>query len=87
MVEIENMECRIVTPYKSMSIQVKEIIIDSGEGVIAIYPMHTDFISSIKKNSLIKIKTTEGKMEYFCKQGIIKIQSNKALILIDTEEN
>ncbi|MFN3995066.1 MAG: F0F1 ATP synthase subunit epsilon [bacterium] len=81
------MECKIITPYKSESLEVKEIMIDSGEGVLAIYPMHTDFISSIKKNSLIKIKTKkEGKLEYFCKQGIIKIQSNKALILIDVEE-
>lgn len=80
------MECKIVTPYKSELAEVKEIIIDSGEGVLAIYPMHTDFISSIKKDSIIKMKTKERKLEYFCKQGVIKIQSNKALILIDTEE-
>lgn len=80
------MEGKIVTPYQTQSLEIKEILIDSGEGTLAIYPIHTDFISPIKKNSLIKIKTKEGKLEYFCKQGIIKIQQNKALILIDTEE-
>ncbi|MCS7243407.1 MAG: hypothetical protein RMJ36_01550 [Candidatus Calescibacterium sp.] len=80
------MECKIVTPYFSKTVNVKEISIDSTNGVLLIYPQHTDMISSIKKDSLLNIKSTEGSLKYKCNQGVIKIQSNKALILIDTDE-
>lgn len=81
-----NMECKIVTPYFHKTVQVKEITIDSGQGILMIYPLHTDFISSIRNNSGIKLKTHEGNIEYKVKQGMLKIHSNKALIVIDIDE-
>jgi len=81
------MECEVITPYFSKSIKVKEISVENGEGKLIIYPLHTDFISSIKKNSVISIKTLDKEEKYKCNQGVIKIQSNKALIIIDTNDN
>ncbi|MEN3015443.1 MAG: hypothetical protein ABDH21_05255 [bacterium] len=81
------MECRVSTPYFSKILKIRELKIDTGEGELIIYPYHTDFMSSINKNSMVVIKTIDNEIiKYKCKQGVIKIQSNSVLVLIDTDE-
>jgi len=78
------MECVIVNPEEKTILKAKEILIDSGQGSLRIYPYHTDLISSIKNSSKIVIKTQDNKVfTYNCRKGILKIQSNRALILFD----
>jgi len=81
------MECKVSTPSWTKTVKVKEIVIDSGEGVLKIYPQHTDMVSSIKINSNVSLTLNDGRVfNLKCNQGILKIESNKALILIDTDE-
>ncbi|MCX7972500.1 MAG: hypothetical protein N2657_04750 [bacterium] len=80
------MECKICTPYSSENFHAKEISIDTGEGVLKIYPLHTDSIFSIAPNSILRILSDKGELKYKCNHGIIKIHSNKALIVVDTDE-
>jgi len=78
------MECLVVSPEEKFNLKVKEIFIDTGQGGLRIYPNHTDIICSIKENSTITVKSVDNKeYSYRCKKGILKIHSNKALILFN----
>ena len=80
------MECQIISPYYSKKLQIKEILVDTGQGKLSIFPNHTDFIATIKQNDEIIIKTNKETHKYRVNQGLVKIQSNKCLIIIDIDK-
>ncbi|MCX7869992.1 MAG: hypothetical protein N2485_00210 [bacterium] len=73
------MKVKFSTPKETKEFQAKSIKLDTGKGILVIYPNHTDAIIKLAKNSKIYIDSNEYKVN----MGIVKIEKNKALIVAD----
>lgn len=83
----DSIELTIFTPEKHIKIgEVKEIIIKSEDGSLAILPNHVPMVADLKPTVTKFIDVNDQKKNIFTSTGIIRFMENKADIICDASE-
>ncbi|GAA0744326.1 F0F1 ATP synthase subunit epsilon [Clostridium oceanicum] len=82
-----NLEFTIFTPQKQIKIgEVKEVIVETIEGSLAILPKHISMIAYLKPTVTQFVNLNGEKKNIFTSTGTLKVKENNVYIICDSAE-